>query len=318
MTTMLDPKIEEEAIAWHIRLDRGDEDAWDHFVDWLEADPRHNAAYEAVCDGDRALDPVAREIATLDMDEAQPQVEALRVGRHAGRGRAGRQWAVAASLVLLAGTAWLGYGRLDDSYEVTTQPGEMRRFALADGTHIAMNGGTRLVLHRHDPRSAQLLGGEARFTVQHDAANPFRLDVDDQRIVDVGTVFNVRKTPRALSLEVAEGAVRFESGEVRLRLNAGDTLEATTQTLKEGSLPASAIGSWVDGKLVYHDRPLSDVSVDLSRALGIAIDLAPDVSTRTFTGVIQLDGSDEAVRARVAQLLGLRVDKTADGWTIAP
>lgn len=315
MTSRIDPRIEDEAIAWHIRLAQGEEDAWDRFVEWLEADPRHNDAYEAVADRDSELDGVAREMAAGEdaSEDAQVAVAPLR----AGLSRA-RRWSIAASLVLLAGSAWVGYGRLDDSYEVTTQAGEMRRFALADGTRVAMNGGTRLVLHRHDPRSAQLLGGEARFIIHHDADRPFTLEADGQRIVDVGTVFNVRKTARALSVEVAEGAVRFESGEVRLRLNAGDTLEANAQTLKEGSRPVSAIGSWVEGRLVYRDRPLPEVSVDLSRALGIAIDLAPDVSPRTFTGVIQLDGDDEAVRARVARLLGLRVDKTADGWTIAP
>ncbi|AIT79712.1 FecR family protein [Novosphingobium pentaromativorans] len=313
MTAIHDSRIEEEAIAWHIRLAQDDDDVWDRFAEWLEADPRNNAAYEAIADADRALDGVAREMAVRETDNVQPEIKTVRVGWSSSRG-----WGIAASLVLIFGTAWFGYGQFDDSYEVTTRAGEMRRFALADGTRIAVNGGTRLILHRRDPRSAQLLAGEARFIVQHDDTHPFTLNVDGQRIVDVGTVFNVRKTPRALRVEVAEGAVRFESGEVRLRLNAGDTLDADAQTLREGSRPVSSIGSWVDGKLVYHSRSLADVSVDLSRALGIAIELAPDVSTRSFTGIIQLDGDDETVRARVEQLLGLKVDKTADGWTISP
>ena len=39
-------EIEEQAVAWVIRLrDAGAED-WEEFTDWLEADPANAAAYE--------------------------------------------------------------------------------------------------------------------------------------------------------------------------------------------------------------------------------------------------------------------------------
>ncbi|MDD3800559.1 MAG: FecR domain-containing protein [Novosphingobium sp.] len=245
MAAQRDERIRDDAIAWHLRLAQGNDADWEPFVAWLEADERHNRAYEAVVDSDTALDGVIDEMATArEAEQAHaanvvfPEVSSRR--RSSWRLRV---FATAASVALVAGGALFTYGQLDDSYEVKTAAGEMRTFALADGTRIAMNGETRLVLHHKDPRSAKLVSGEARFTVHHDAERPFTLEADGQRIVDIGTVFNVQKTKRVLRVEVAEGAVRFVDGDVRLRLDAGDTLEARASTIKAGTRPVSAIGT---------------------------------------------------------------------------
>lgn len=315
MSHATDDLIQTQAIAWHLAIEAGDFQDWEGFTDWLEADPRNNAAYEAVVDGDVALKRVA------DLAPGQH----VKVERHAANdeavrqywGRTGRFAAIAATVALVAAGSWVGYGRIDGRYTVTTAAGETRTLALADGTRIALNGATQLVLDKHDPRFAELKSGEANFSVRHDADDPFELTVADQKIVDVGTVFNVQKNPGVLRLEVAEGAVRFEDGQVRLRLDAGDTLQANGNTVVEGTRPVEAIGSWTQGRLVYRDQPLVEVVADLSRARGIAIELGPNLAHQSFTGVIQLDGDAQTVRKRLAQLLGLKVTDTTDGWSIS-
>lgn len=52
-----DEGIHGQAIAWHVRLADASEEDWGEFAAWLEADARHNDAYEAVCDEDLALSP---------------------------------------------------------------------------------------------------------------------------------------------------------------------------------------------------------------------------------------------------------------------
>jgi transmembrane sensor len=313
MTHPVEDTIHDEAIAWHLAIAAEDFDEWDRFTAWLEADPRHNAIYEAVADADAGLERIvdlapapSMAIPANDEGEATPHRRGM-----------WRMTGLAASLALVAAGSWIGYTRFDGRYTVTTAPGEMRTLGLPDGTRIALNGATSLVLDRHDPRVAELKAGEARFAVRHDADNPFELTVADQKIVDVGTVFNVRRNARSLSVEVAEGAVRYEDGPVSLRLNAGDTLRASGDRIVEAKRPVEAIGTWAQGRLVYQGQPLVDVVGDLSRARGIAIELGPDLAARTFTGVIQLDGDNETVRKRVAQLLGLKVSDTSDGWTIS-
>ena len=310
-----DDLLQDQAIAWHLAVERNDFADWEGFTAWLEADPRHNAAYEAVADDDAALARLA------DLAPAQPYRSDRQAANDEGEfppvRRRGRWAALAATVALVAAGGWITYGRVDGRYTVTTPPGETRTLALADGTRIALNGATQLVLDKHDPRFAELKSGEAKFSVRHDAADPFELTVADQRIVDVGTVFNVQKTPRAVRVEVAEGAVRYEDGQVRLRLNAGDTLQASGDSIVEAARPVEAIGTWTQGRLVYRDQPLVEVVADLSRARGLPIELGPSLAHQTFTGVIQLDGDAETVRKRLAQLLGLKVSDTSDGWSIS-
>jgi transmembrane sensor len=308
-----DARIREDAIAWHVRLAQGEDSDWEQFVEWLEADPRHNAAYEAVADADKGLDRIVDLVPPADV---QMPIEAANDAGIA-KPRRRRLAALAATICLVASGAWLTYSQAHSHYTISTAPGESRQIALADGTRIAMNGSTTLELDRDDPRHAELKSGEVRLTVTHNETKPFSLEVEGQRIVDVGTIFNVHKSARALRVEVAEGAVRYEDGDVRLRLNAGDTLVASGIEIIEGSRPVSAIGSWADGRLVYHDRPLSEVVADISRSRGVAIELGPNLSGKLFTGVIQLNGRDEAVRKRFEELLGLKVTATPDGWSIS-
>ena len=182
MQPLAEQTMRDAAIAWHLRLTDGSDADWGGFADWLEADPRHNDIYEAVCDADLALEPaveIAREApAEVEVDPF-PEMAQLRPARR-------WMWpAMAASVAFAALGTWAGSGLLSSDYSVRTAPGETRTFALSDGTRIVLNGGTEIVLDKSDPRVATLKGGEAQFTVSHDAARPFTLSVGDQRIVDV-------------------------------------------------------------------------------------------------------------------------------------
>jgi len=317
MQQLAEQSMREAAIAWHLRLADGSDADWDGFANWLEADPRHNDIYEAVCDADLALQP-AVEIAREAPAEVFAEIGADPFTEMA-QARPARRWmwpAMAASVAIVALGTWAGSGLLASDYSVQTAPGETRTVALSDGTRIMLNGGTDIVLDKSDPRVATLKGGEAQFTVHHDAARPFTLSVGDQRIVDVGTVFNVRSGKDVLRVEVAEGAVRFEDGMTRLRLNAGDTVDAASGSIVEGSKPVTEIGGWTRGRLVYHDAPLVEVVADITRARGVTVELGSDISHRRFSGVIQLDGDDVSLQKRVGTLLGLKVTATADGWSI--
>lgn len=321
MQQLAEQSMREAAIAWHLRLTDGSDADWDGFANWLEADPRHNDIYEAVCDADLALEP-AVEIARDAPAEVRAEIPAeIRADPfpEMAQVRPARRWmwpAMAASVAFVALGTWAGSGLLTSDYSVRTAPGETRTFALSDGTRIVLNGGTEIVLDKSDPRVATLRSGEAQFTVHHDAARPFTLSVGDQRVVDVGTVFNVRSGKDVLRVEVAEGAVRFEDGMTRLRLNAGDTLDAGSGSIVEGAKPVTEIGGWTRGRLVYHDAPLVEVMADITRARGITVELGSDISQRRFSGVIQLDGDDVSLQKRVGTLLGLKVTATADGWSI--
>lgn len=312
----LDDAVMQKAIAWHLRLRDADVADWEEFTGWLESDPAHNAAYEAVSARDSALGQLLEEarfpdekpVPANDLDDVPMQNES----------RGWRWMALAASLALGVFIATQALLPGNDRYTITTNPGEVQSLTLADGGTVDINGGTEIVLDRGDPRFAELVSGEARFSIVHDASDPFIVTIGESRLVDVGTVFNVVREGEELRVDVAEGAVRYE-GQETVDLAVGDRmLRHSDGTITLTDHPIEAMGGWVYGMLVYENAPLVQVTADIARATGIAITIDPAVGQPRFSGVLQVNGSPELVRARLEDLLGLTVENDAAGWTIHP
>jgi transmembrane sensor len=307
--------LEQRALAWHLRLRDADADEWQEFTAWLTQDPAHNAAYEAIALRDEQFDEVFAQASFPDPMAHAPSD--AQDGQSARPFR--RRWlALAASvaLVVFLSVRFLAPGA--DLYAIETKPGETRTIALADGGAIVVNGGSHIVLDRKDERIAELVRGEAHFTVMHDAADPFVVTIGESRLVDIGTVFNVARQGEDLRVAVAEGAVRYEGLE-SVELAAGQAMHRMADGRVE-VIPqkVTAIGSWVDGKLVYDRAPLADIAADLTRTTGIAVDLVPGLEQRRFSGVIQTRGDPASLRERVAAVLGLTVEGNEAGWTVRP
>jgi transmembrane sensor len=307
--------IEQRALAWHLRLRDADADEWREFTAWLAQDPAHNDAYEAVALRDAQLGEVLAQ--ARFPEPATHALSDVQDGQTAPPNRL-RWLALAASVVLAVflSVRFLAPGA--DLYAIETQPGETRTIALADGGAIVVNGGSRIVLDREDERVAELVRGEAHFTVMHDAADPFVVAIGESRLVDIGTVFNVVRHGEDLRVAVAEGAVRYEGLE-SVELAAGQAMHRMADGRIEVTRQrVGAMGGWVDGMLVYDRAPLADIAADLTRTTGIAIDLAPGLEQRRFSGVIQTRGDPASLRDRVAAVLGLTVDANEAGWTVRP
>src|SRR5690606_22585823 len=108
--------------------------------------------------------------------------------------------------------------------EIETGPGEHRALALADGSRVILNGETRIGYDPKGSRRVTLAYGEALFEIRHDESDPFVVIAGDTRLVDAGTVFNVVHNSSTLEVGVAEGAVIYEGGKGKVRLNPGDVL----------------------------------------------------------------------------------------------
>jgi transmembrane sensor len=332
MSASPDRAMVEQAIAWHLKLKDADEDAWIEFAAWLGANPARNAVYEAVADGDARLSVVLGE-ATLALadDPARPpefgSEESSVAYRARGevprrspwRGDAWRWGALAASIAVAGVIAVQTPRGRDEHYSIETAAGETRAISLADGSQILLNGDTKIVLDRTDARRVEIARGEARFSVEHNAADPFTVVAGEQRLVDIGTVFNVVRTDRQLRVGIAEGAVRFEGATRTVNLRAGDSLAADSRGqihISQG--PVASIGSWADGKLVYDQASWEEVAHDLSRSIGITLELPREMRSTRFSGVIQTRGGANAVHARLEELIGAEVVVEGARWTVKP
>jgi len=305
-------EIRDAAIAWHLRLRDGDDADWPAFMDWLGADSAHARAYDLVEVADADLeDELRRVLATT------PAIEAPSAPR-----RIDRRWFVAGAGALAASIvgALLLMPARHDFYEVTTRPGEQRVVAVDPATSIALNGATRLRLDRSDPRYASLETGEAQFTVRHDPARPFTLDVGEDRIVDVGTRFNVARRATGLELSVAEGAVLYNPGREAVSVAAGQRLRDTAASgqVRVDRIDAGAVGGWRSGRFIYSATPLGAVAEDLARAIGRPIAVAPALGARPFSGAIVLEPGDRGDPARLATVLQVRIVAFGTGWKMEP
>lgn len=297
--------LHDEALDWIIRQRDPAFDAWPEFATWLGADMARAEAYHAMADAER-------DVPAMLPAKPQPQMAPdRRIGR-----RAWLSGAVAASLLAVGSYAFLTLR--PEPYEVTTGRGQTRLLVLADGTRVDMNGGTRLRLDRNDERSIELVDGEALFTVVHNETRPFAMLVGGATLLDVGTVFNVKRQNGATDVAVAEGEVIFNPRTENIRLPGGRWLRTVDKEtrLVIGEIEPGVIGAWRTGRLVYPGTPLELVAQDLSRNLGMKIEAAPAVAGRKFRGVISFGRDRQAAVARLGPLLGVQVRGAGDRWLL--
>ena len=308
MTDSGDPVID-QAIRWHMSLADNEADHdWDAFVQWLEADPAHAAAYDLVEAGDCDAQHVLAEIPN-----------ALPGPSPANDNRARRTWWFGGGAVAAGLTGVLIWGAvqpsLTDRYSVATLAGETREIRLPSGDLLALNGASRITLDRRNPRFASVESGEALFRVTHDPTKPFEVRVGDRVIRDMGTVFNVVRAGKAVQIAVAEGSVLYDPDGAAVTLTAGQVLSDSG----DGRMPMratvdpAAVTGWTSGRLSYRNAPLARIVGDLERATGERLSVAQGLAGRNFTGTIRVDPDHDRMFADLAVLLNVRIESRTDG-----
>lgn len=300
--------IVDQAIAWHLRQDTMLAADWAAFIAWLEDDAEHARVYDAVARQDRLV-AGARFPAPVTMPAAANDDAPIRRWLW-GAGAAG----IAAALAL-----WVSpspFGGSDRRF--VTRNGERRAVTLADGSQIAMNGGTAVAV-APGGRSARLERGEVMLRVVHNAATPFVLYAGDQAIEDVGTRFDVTRTDVSVVVAVAEGAVALPGAGPTIRLQAGDALRIDTRSgaaIRTAVAPET-VGGWRSGKLSFASAPLADVAAALRRREGLDLTLEGDLSRRPFTGIVRLTGIADRDIPHLADLIGATWRRDGKRWVLA-
>lgn len=301
-----DDAIREQAIGWAVRAGDPGFDDWENFTAWLESDPAHAAAYDRVS----AL--------LADAAEQMPPAQEAVNDDEPAVGHTRRRWLggmVAAAVALVAGVGiWQMRG---DSYAIETAPGEHRMIALGSDGKIELAGGTRIVLDRDDPHLASLERGQALFTIRHDPARPFRVNVGEDELVDIGTIFDVKHTAGQITLAVAEGAVAFNPKQQNVQVNPGQMLTSAkgSDAYILADVATAQVGEWRDGRLTFQNQPLSEIASDLTNATGLRFEVAPGAGTRRVSGSLLVDPVRADPRSAGA-LLGTNVSPADDGWII--
>ncbi len=302
----------DDAIDWHVRL-TGDDADWDGFILWLEADPAHREAYDAVVRADDRLSELLPSLGSgMGANDDDAGVSVPSRWRPAG--------IAAAVTVFLASAALLWQAQSPASEIYTTGPTQSRTIALADGATIHMDRNSTLQLTRGEVNRVTLEKGAAFFDAPPDPDPSFDVRVGTYRVQDIGTEFGVTRGAQELQVQVAQGTVRIgPQGGNSLPLTQGRGLLISERSgrMRAFAIAPSQVSSWRSGQLAYEDIPVSVVIADLQRSSGLTITVDPRIADTHFTGVLMI-GDGTRLVSDFSSLTGFVAEKRGKAVHFSP
>lgn len=281
-----------EAAAWRAALTDARAETSEPFESWLAASPANEAAWRDV----QAPWAYFQDHATAPEMMAVRREALARASRHHRLrfGSPAAPWrALAVSLVaavLLAGGAAAWWRTQPETYR--TAMGERRNLLLADGSRVALDSNSLVKVRlRKSARDLELVRGQARFDVAHDAARPFTVRARSETVIATGTSFNVDLLGPRVLVTLIEGRVVVTHATGTLRV-APTRLKPGQQMLAAAGAPAVLVEpvsvdktvAWEEGLLIFQDEPLSMVAQRISRYS------RTPVTTQGAAGALRISG----------------------------
>jgi ferric-dicitrate binding protein FerR (iron transport regulator) len=187
--------------------------------------------------------------------------------------------------------------------------GKRSEITLADGTHIWLNSGSQLSYpskFKADSREVYL-SGEAFFEVVPDPDKPFHVTTRDIRIEVLGTTFNVSSYAEDNTVQTVllSGKVTASKNSLLARtieLAPGERLilDKTNSNLSKDKVDVQLYSSWVNGYLVFKNKPITEVYTKLKRFYNQNIMVEEGLGQITFSGKLDLGGNLKDVLDNIA------------------
>jgi transmembrane sensor len=261
-------EIDAEAADWAARLDRGPLSAGDEqqFHSWLSGDDRRLGAFGRM----RAIALSSQKARALGNDfDPSHFAPATRPSRRMLLGMGG---SIAATALIGTAAGW----RYLTRNSFSTGKGEMRVFALKDGSVVTLNTQSRIeVDFSEHTRGIRLIEGEVLFDVAKNPAKPFVVAAGDTEVRVVGTSFTIRRieaTP--VQVLVREGIVDVRRTDVAgaqpIRISANTRAVTPLDGGRLAALPVAPIElrrelAWQDGRISLEGQSLAAAVAEFSR-----------------------------------------------------
>jgi transmembrane sensor len=278
----------QDASEWVQRLNESSaEELADQWMQWCGADPMNLPAFEQ-------MQRLWNAFPETKAKTLHPPAVVNRLEHPTGL------IALAASVVLLIGVAgWFAW-HYSDEQVLDTATGEQRRITLADGSHLDLAPGSRVITHfTLTKRDLRLDRGQAFFQVAHNATRPFIVHANNLTVTAVGTEFDVRISPSNTAVTVGEGRVtvvpdvegtgsgsRANTEIVRASVGQRVSFSKSAHQLSVATVDPKVAGAWRDGTLQFVGEPLEDVINAINRYTASQILVAPAFQQTRFTGTV--------------------------------
>nr|WP_295109232.1 FecR domain-containing protein [uncultured Caulobacter sp.] len=279
-----------------------------------------------------------------DADDSDLIAAMARAARRAAPESVARPWlprliaasialaAVSATLLLGAGQGW--FGREAKPVQVAAAPsltaegrpdyvtgkGQKSVIDLPDGTRVTLDADSALdVAYAGGRRGLRLVGGHAFFDVAHDRDHPFTVQAGGRVVTALGTQFDVKLTPGAMQVVLAQGSVSVAStGAPTVKLAPGQGFAARTGAAGAVStVDVDRALAWRQGVVEFRDQPLSEAVAQLDRYTRAQIVIRdPKVAALRITGVFKT-GDIKRFGRSVSQVLPVRmIARDADTYEL--
>jgi ferric-dicitrate binding protein FerR (iron transport regulator) len=229
-----------------------------------------------------------------------------------------RYWAAAAVILMVVAVLTLmQYNGSDQSIRYITRNGESHIYDLPDGSSVHLNNASEVRIANHFGASERRieLKGEAFFEIKRDPI-PCVVTTENAEIRVLGTSFYVQSIAQGTKVVVSRGTVEFLNRDKNTEPNI--ILTANQASHCVGDMPAQPpqevnaadFLGWREGKLIYKERSLAEIILDLERTYDITIETSGSVSTaEVVSGWFYKEEGPEFILRTVCSTLGLKFSK---------
>ncbi len=175
---------------------------------------------------------------------------------------------------------------------LTTPHGNKFTLVLSDGTRVFMNAGSTLQYPEVFNGSERIvkLTGEAYFEVAHNKKSPFKVQVRDQIIEDIGTSFNVSayEDESFISVTLVEGSVKIEKDKNQVVIRPGQNVLTSESNSAISVKPANLESdlAWRSDLFHFENVQLPEVLKQIARWYNLEIEYEGSIPTKTINGEI--------------------------------
>jgi len=232
---------------------------------------------------------------------------------------------IAAAVIFLIGGGWIGY------YIYSSQKGSsaewvnlkatnaVRVDTLPDGSIVHINKNSSIAYAGNFKSRREIkLTGEAFFNVKHNDEVPFTVHVNDIKILDVGTAFNVKSKQHNTEVIVESGIVRVSKSNATVQLKAQQmvNIKSGDKEFKIEKSPDLLYNYYATNTFIANNTPLKRLIDVINEAYGADIKIKNNALRNTpITVTIRLQDSLPAVLNLLKLTTpGMQVDET--GQTI--
>ena len=206
--------------------------------------------------------------------------------------------------------------------QVIVPYGKRMQIELADGTRIWLNSGSMLLYPENmegHTREVQLTG-EAFFDVKTDPQRPFNVITTDMSVKVFGTRFNVKsyKDDHETQTVLVAGSVSVQTNErfsKGIDMLPGERIvfDRTDERFTKESVDVNLYTSWVEGYLVFDQKPILEIFRELERYYDVKIVTERELRQLTFSGKLDLAENITEVLERISFSASIKYEMIDNG-----